>query len=237
MDQGLQQLHQFAVDTFHASFAATRELGHPGPCRLPARRIDPVRLKRLLVSRHGGRAPMVEVDDRSRSAVPECIVTGRPPAPTLCWPAGPSLCTLVHCPGVVLRVRTSCALIGTCSCRCDNCDLVAIVALLPLLQPCSRPSAGRKTRPRVANRGQPDSGPAAAALQQQAQRPRQTAYRAKHIPFQQTFFRTFFDLFGPLSTFFDLSTVSFISTDPFFCGAAFWSHFHPNSPRERVKVW
>ena len=24
---------------------------------------------------------------------------------------------------------------------------------------------------------------------------------------------------------------------PFFCGAAFWSHFHPNSPRERVKVW
>ena len=147
---------------------------------------------------------MVVVDDRSRSAVPECIVTGRPPAPTLCWPAGPSRCTLVHCPGVILRVRTSCALIDTCSCRCDNCDLVAIVALLPLLQPCSCPSVGRKTRPRVANRGQPDSGPAAAALQQQAQRPRQTAIARSTFLFNRPFFgpsSTCSDLYRPSSTF------------------------------------
>ena len=177
MDQGLQQLHQFAVDTFHASFAATRELGHPVPCRLLARRVDPVWLERLLVPRRGGRAPMVVVDGRSRSAVLGYASSpvARQPSRSV-GPPAPLAALFVHCPSVVLRVRTSCARIGTCSCSCDNCDPIAIVALL---QPFSRPSAGRKTRPRVANKGHTTSGPAAVALQQQAQRHRQTAYRAK----------------------------------------------------------
>ena len=120
---------------------------------------------------------MVVVDGRSRSAVLGYASSpvARQPSRSV-GPPAPLAALFVHCPSVVLRVRTSCARIGTCSCSCDNCDPIAIVVLL---QPFSRPSAGCKTRPRVANKGHITSGPAAVALQQQAQRHRQTAYRAK----------------------------------------------------------
>ena len=103
--QDLQQLHRFALIFFSSRVQRLGELGRPALCRFLARRNDRVWHERLLVPRRGGRAPRVVAGDRSRSAIPGCVVLGRPLAPTLCRPAGPSHCTRCQ----LLRCCIACA--------------------------------------------------------------------------------------------------------------------------------
>ena len=171
-------MHRFALGFFSSRVQRLGELGRPALCRFLARRNDRVWHERLLVPRRGGRAPRVVAGDRSRSAIPGCVVLGRPLAPTLCRPVGPSHCTRCQLPRCCIAcahtVRPDWHLqlqVRQLRPNSDCCTVATSISSVRGPWNASASCQWRAARQRSA----------AAASQQQAQRPGQTAYRAKRV--------------------------------------------------------